>query len=199
MKNFGILVWVVLILILAYSCEEKAATHLAPETWSEAQVRDQLELRRNKGDTLPVLPADLLAFCPDVWPPFERKEANSSGIYEKSAFLSQATTVYLQPEGGFLELYIADYAADQGAFLKLIRRFEKVKDDSDPLKKVWPEKERGVFAWEKLDRQSQLHYLEAGVYARFHILLRTNLPEGRQSLAQAWEKLDWNELRELNR
>lgn len=195
MRNFCVGVWGCLLLVFACSNQNEVAKE--PEVWSESKVFNQLTDRWNQGDTLPALHNSLRAFFPDLWKPFIRNEISSSGIYEKSAFFSHAKNVYFQTDGTFLELYIADYSADRDGFIRLIQEFEKVKANESAFAKIWREEERGVFAWERLDQQSQLHYLEAGAYARYHILIRTNLPEANLNLSQVWQRLNWKRLKPL--
>lgn len=188
---------ILLISCISLGCESEDKSQNKPEVWEEQTVKKKLTYRWNMGDSLPGFHNDLLAFFPKPWKPFVRREVKSSGIYERGAFMSEATGVYFQSDNGFIEVYLADYSADSSAFLYLIQSFAKVQEEPGKFQQIFPEEERDVFAWKWVDKQNGLAYLEAGAYTRYHIYLRTNLPESDLNLKQAWQKLQWSDLRRL--
>lgn len=193
----GRLSWIVLIISFMFSAclpaEEERPTE---DQWSQDLVKQALASRKARADTLPHLHLELREILPAAWGNFQTRELQSYGLYEQQTFWSEAHAVYFQADRSFVEIYLTDLAADSKAFLNIYAHYEEAINSSSN-KEVWPENEAEVFAWEWIDKRSQLHYLEAGILNRYHLIIRTDLPESKKILESSWAKIAWKKLRKM--
>lgn len=188
-------------MLLLFTLWLSACTSAEEETpkldqWSPQVVQKAFELRKLQADTLPHLHLELRDILPNSWGNFQTRDLRSYGLYEQGTYWSEAHAVYFQADRSFVEVFLTDLAADSHTFLKCFASYEEALSSST-FPKVWPEEEYGVFAWEWIDKRSQLHYLEAGIQNRYHLIIRTNLPESGKVLESTWSKIAWKKLREM--
>lgn len=94
---------------------------------------------------------------------------------------------------GYVAMVITDYAADSSAFLNLYRRYlwESPAEPSPGLDWV---KEYGGFAWIWKEDGSDIQYLEAGILDRFHLRVRSNLPDSDSLLQEVAASHRWQSI-----
>ena len=165
--------------------------------WTRELIAEEVAQRVARADTLPRLPQDLQAIFPDKWEPFISTEEKNQIPPPDHLYWTEAQKVYFQADRSFVEIFLMDYATDREAVLRLYDEYEAALNWEGKDRDVWPEEKANTFAWNWLDQRNQLHYLEAAVSSRFHILIRTNLPESRQVLESTWSKLAWKKLEEM--
>lgn len=187
---------ILLTYVLLFACN-------APEpqeqevVWTRALIAEEVEQRIARSDTLPKLPKELQSILPEKWEPFVATEEKSQTPLSDHLYWTEAQKVYFQADRSFVEIFLMDYATDRQAVLRLFEEYEEARESEGSYPEVWPEEKNSAFAWSWLDQRNHLHYLEASVSARFHILIRTNLPESRQVLESTWSKLAWKKLEEM--
>lgn len=96
-------------------------------------------------------------------------------------------------ESGYVALLITDYAADSLSYLELYKRYlAESPAEADP-QLSWAGKMQG-FAWIWQEAGTPIQYLEAGIFDRFHIRLRSNFPEGDTFLKRLAAEKNWNRI-----
>ena len=165
--------------------------------WTRELIAEEVDQRIARSDTLPRLPKELQAILPEKWEPFISTEEKIQIPLSDHLYWTEAQKVYFQADRSFVEIFLMDYATDREAVLRLYEAYEEARESAGNYPEVWPEEKNSTFAWNWLDQRNHLHYLEAAVSARFHILIRTNLPESRQVLESTWSKLAWKKLEEM--
>ncbi|MEL6251228.1 MAG: hypothetical protein AAFR87_04375 [Bacteroidota bacterium] len=185
-----------LINLLLFACK-------APEiqeqevVWTRELIAESVAQRIASLDTLPRLPQDLQAVLPDKWEPFISTEEKTHIPPPDHLYWTEAKKVYFQEDRSFVEIFLMDYATDEKAVMRLYEKYESALESEGNKSEVWPEEKASAFAWNWFDQRNQLHYLEAAVSSRFHIMIRTNLPESQQVLESTWSKLAWKKLEEM--
>ncbi|MDW3646087.1 MAG: hypothetical protein R8P61_03415 [Bacteroidia bacterium] len=172
-------------------------TQVQEVVWSRELIAEEVAERIARSDTLPRLPQDLQEVLPEKWEPFISTEEKTNIPLSGHMSWTEARKVYFQADRSFVEIFLMDYAADRRAVMRLYEKYEDAQRSEGNKPKVWPEEKSSVFAWNWFDQRNELHYVEAAVSSRFHILIRTNLPESRQVLESTWSKLAWKKLEEM--
>lgn len=96
-------------------------------------------------------------------------------------------------ESGYVALLVTDYSADSLSYLQLYQRFlTESPAEADP-ELSWAGDMQG-FAWNWQEPGTPIHYLEAGLFDRFHIRLRSNFPHGNAFLKELAKEKNWNQI-----
>jgi hypothetical protein len=191
--------WLGLIVVLIGGCQPDARDgHEA--AFYEAPSLDQVQAGLLSHDTTSLLPDSVLAsLLPSVFPPYESKQEESTSFLGKQLGFSRARAVYLMENQHYLAAELSDYAHDAQAFLHLYDQFVRIPQSTPPVINALqvPAPYPDVFLWHWQDAQTEVHYLEAGIFFRFHLRLSTDRPIGKLALEDAFKRLDWSFLRQL--
>lgn len=193
--------WLGLIAVLGLACQPDARYGQEAALY-EAPSLDEVQAGLLSNDTTTLLPDSLLAeLLPSVFPPYQDKQEESTSFLGKQLGFSRARAVYLMENQHYLAAELSDYAHDAQAFLHLYDQFVRIPQSTPPVTNTRqiPAPYPDVFIWNWQDAQTGVHYLEAGIFFRFHLRLSTDRPIGKVALDDAFKRLDWSYLRQLPR
>ena len=160
-----------LLMVLVAGCGfNEPAQSDQPATF--ADLRNGIQARFLKGDTM-VSPKDqLLEFLPDFLGEKASGQANAASFSGRKFSFTQAKKSYALSPDQYLSATLSDYAIDTNAFIYLFRQYQEV-EDSLRISAPWATN-ASVFGWISNHPQTGYTHLEAGFNYRFHLSVETN-------------------------
>lgn len=191
-------VWMVLILQACQPDNTGNSENLS----FQPPTAEQIQAGITSNTSAILLPDSLLAeILPTLFAPYTEKTSENTSFSGQKLGFSQARAVYHTQDGFYLAAALADYAADPKAFLHLFQQHQQIREAVPPAVKgrqlSAPYPDTFVWAWE--DEQTGVHYLEAGLYYRFHLRLSTNQSQAIVALEEALVRVDLSRLRRLSK
>ena len=166
-------------------------------SWSLEFARSRISEELKKGPPDIKLGEKLLSKISNSWETFTIKEESGQTFKGGNFHFSEAYRIFEDHES-YLEIRLADYAADSSAWLNILNRYLQAEQSvSANGKTIVPSPVNQVFAWTWTDSQSGISHLESGGFFRYHLNLRTNLPEGKKVLELIFREFEWQSLTKI--
>lgn len=189
----------ILLIVCFWACQgdspsgERLVDFVVPDVQSirsDFSVRLADSTQKTLSDTL------LSAALPRAFAPYQERRTEQMSFSGRRARFSQSSAIYHMPEGQYLAIRLSDYARDSSAFLHLYDQYAQIEGaplpDIEGRKITLPLSQ--TFAWSWKDSQTEILYLSAGVFNRFHVQLQTNRLSGIVALEDAFKRIDWEKL-----
>ena len=193
MKNYCLILYIV--------CCGLSSCQMSMADQKDDKIDWSLDLARNKiadiykrGGVQIFTGEELLREIPASWNAFSIKEESGKTFKGANFHFSEAYRVF-ENRASYLDVRLADYAADSSAWLNILSRYLDSKQRNETRQeRIVPSPENQVFAWIWTDAITGITHLESGGYFRFHMTLRTNLPEGKKVLDGFFREFNWRSL-----
>lgn len=174
---------------LALSACESADSAPSSSVRYQPPTLPQLQARMQLVHPVPLDAGQLEAWLPEKLAGFELREREVTPLALGPVRELSARLVGVNAEGHYLALQLRDLAADSSTYLALFRRYLEEAPPETNLPATWLADNRG-FGWIWQDPHSSLSYLEAGLWDRFHLRMRSNAPEAQALFRQMVQQLD---------
>jgi hypothetical protein len=165
--------FLLLLLALLISCQDEAARKA-----EAAALRDPNRLmsaleQRKAAEPIPPLEADaLLELLPSQVAGFDSVQRQGGTFRGPSrAQFSEVGRLFFTPQGDFLRVNLADYAADPEGFERLWEAYLQARRGKPGLKVI--DEKVASFSWQQ---DHPLAQRNLGIAFRYHLSLQTNLP-----------------------
>ena len=193
MHKIWIVFWIFLGMMMA--CQMSGIDYMDEKiNWSLELARTYISDTYSKGPPKVFSGQELLNLLPSNWNSFTIKEEAGQTFKGDQFHFSEAYRVFEDRES-YLDIRLADYAADSSAWLNILSRYLDVENGIEGQHQLSvPPNIKRVFAWTWTDPFTGSSHLETGAHFRFHLNLRTNLPEGRKVLETIFQQFDWQAL-----
>ncbi len=159
------------------------------ERFSSPTSLAELNARLSRQHGNPISPEKIESFLSSIVPhTFHLKEQSSSTLYMGGKPVSRARIVATNEEG-YLAVVVHDYVADSISYLRLYQRYLQDSPPEPPASLAWAG-DYGGFAWIWQEAGTDIHYLEAGLFDRYHVQVRSNLTDAA-SVFHSISHHDW--------
>ncbi len=135
----------------------------------------------------------LLAMIPTAMRGFEIKERKVRKMTIDGRDILEAQLVGVQPGGKYMACLLTDYGADSLSYLYLYRRYLQESPAESFAGSRWAQT-WGGFAWYWSESGSEIYYLEAGLLDRYHLRLRSNVPDSWPEMERMATSFPWDKL-----
>ncbi|MEO0468509.1 MAG: hypothetical protein AAF206_02720 [Bacteroidota bacterium] len=162
-----------------------------PQNWEEGY-----KIRLEKGDSLLADPKALLKCLPQQLSAFNPPQTETQSFSGQGHGFVECTQVFQMPDGHYLSIQMADYAQDSSGFAFLYQQWQVA---ATPFTLPPEHPLHFAIGWQQRDQETGVHSLHLGLLFRFHVFLRTDLPEHERIFSEALHAFDSKQLQALSR
>ncbi|MDX2249810.1 MAG: hypothetical protein SF052_23705 [Bacteroidia bacterium] len=166
-----------------FACQRGDSPYQPPTSPSALQAA--FSARLLQGDSIPISKEALLEVLPTQTHEYTAHSTSGSSFLTRR--FASAQKLYKHPDGGFMKITLADYAADSAAYLFIFRRYLQQHDSLSPPPSGLP---KDVFLWSSTDTLLQTRRFEAGIRNRYHISCTGSVPEAKDFFRKIVNEID---------
>lgn len=123
---------------------------------------------------------------------YEVREVKASSVVIDGIPITEGRLVCTNEEG-YLTFLLTDYIQDSLSYLQLYHRYLEEAPVEPPVSLSWVA-DYGGFGWMWSETGTDIQYLEAGIFDRFHLRIRSNQPAANTFLSTLGREKNWREI-----